>query len=148
MYLLLFIQSVTWGGGGIGLYGEHIQELYIHCVFVRTYKIALAPQTKNLGRERPQTDKHLQLSPFTCHFLKKSRYLGLESISYLVHATRNAYQIQPHRQITDNRRTQSSRQTTVNRKNSHCRLVPYSRQSTRHRRRLSTRLSLQSIPRR
>ncbi len=33
----------------------------------------------------PQTDKHLPSSPFTSQFFKKSRHLGLESISYFVH---------------------------------------------------------------
>ncbi len=45
-----------------------------------------------MGR-RPQTDKHPPPSPFTGKFSKKSQHLGLESISYLVHALTLAYPV-------------------------------------------------------
>jgi hypothetical protein len=43
------------------------------------------PNKKPQEGRGPQTDKHLPPSPLTGNFLKKSRHLGLESISYLVH---------------------------------------------------------------
>jgi hypothetical protein len=56
------------GGGGIGLCGEHIQELYtLYLTRFRIYKVALPPRG-------PQTDKHLLSvsGPFICRFLRKA----------------------------------------------------------------------------
>ncbi len=72
------------GGGGGRVYGEHLQELCtVYLTRFRTYKTALPPQTKTWEGRGPQTDKHLPLSPFSGQF-KKSRHLGLDSISYFV----------------------------------------------------------------
>ncbi len=72
------MQYVTEGGKGkgIGLCGEHIQELYsVYLTTFRTYKVALPPQTINQEGRGPQTDKHLSPSPFTGftgQFLRKA----------------------------------------------------------------------------
>ncbi len=68
-----FIQWVTGGEEGIGLCGEHIQELYtVQCAFdqILNPQIALPPQTKQEGRG-PQTDKHLPPST-SGQFLRKA----------------------------------------------------------------------------
>jgi hypothetical protein len=49
------------------LCGEHLQELYI----VNLTKLSYHPN-KNLGGERPQTDKHLPPNPFTGKFIRKN----------------------------------------------------------------------------
>ncbi len=44
-YEYVLMQCVT--GGGIGLCGEHLQDLYtVYLTRFRTYKVALPPQTK------------------------------------------------------------------------------------------------------
>jgi hypothetical protein len=67
----VFKQCVTGGcGEGIGLCGEHIQELFtVYLTKFRTYKFVLPPQTKTLEERGPQTDKHQPPSPFTGQFL-------------------------------------------------------------------------------
>jgi hypothetical protein len=60
---------------GIGLYGEHLQELYtVYLTRFKTYKIALPvpPQTKTYEGRGHQTDKQLPPSPFTGKFLIKA----------------------------------------------------------------------------
>ncbi len=63
----------------------------IQCVFdqVPNLQNCFITSNKNLGGEGHQTDKYLPQSPFTGKFFKKSRHLGLESVSYFVHARRH-----------------------------------------------------------
>jgi hypothetical protein len=70
----VFIQCVTGGGGeGIGLCGEHIQELYT-VLFdqIPNLPIVFTTPNKNIGVEGPQTDKHMPPSPFTGELLRKA----------------------------------------------------------------------------
>jgi hypothetical protein len=90
-YRGMYLYSVQRGGGGggaeeIGLCGEHLQELFtVSLPRFRTYKIALPPKQKpRRGGAFRQINTCRQI-PLQVNF-KKSRHLGLESISYLVHA--------------------------------------------------------------
>jgi len=62
--------------GGIGLCGDHLQELY-SCIWPDSEptQSLFHPKQKPTRGGGPHTDKHL----------KKIRHLGLESVSYLVH---------------------------------------------------------------
>ncbi len=67
-------------GEGIGLCGKHLQELFtVYLTRFRIYKIALPLKQKTEKGRVPHTDIYLPPSPFT------GQFLGLESISYLVH---------------------------------------------------------------
>jgi hypothetical protein len=71
-------------GGGIGLCGEQIQDLYtVYLIKFQTYKICFTTPNKNLGGKG--ADKHLPPISLYRSIFKKSRHLGLESINYLVH---------------------------------------------------------------
>jgi hypothetical protein len=50
--MYIFVQCVTWGGGGIGLFGEHVQELHTACVFDQIPNLQIwFTSPKNLGGE-------------------------------------------------------------------------------------------------
>jgi hypothetical protein len=67
------MSSVCNRGKGIGLCGEHMQELYtMYLTRFWTYKIAVQPQRKTWEGRGPQTDKHLQQSSFLGQFLRKA----------------------------------------------------------------------------
>jgi hypothetical protein len=72
--------------GGLGCVKSIFYRNYTLCVFDQIPKIQncfITPKKPRRGGG-PQADKNLPQRPFT-GLLKKSRHLGLKSISYLVH---------------------------------------------------------------
>jgi hypothetical protein len=72
----MYLYSVKRGGGGVGLCGEHVQELYtVYFNQIPNPKLLYHPKQKPRRGGGPQTDENLPLSPFTSQFLRKADIL-------------------------------------------------------------------------